>query len=563
MGSEKKKMAIAGVASLILVAMVVAVTVGVTNNHHTVASPTAQDSNPDELHSSVKAIKSICQPTDYKEACVESLSSVAGNNTTDPKELVKLAFQVAIDTVKKAFNESEFLKKAASDPRTSKAIENCGELMDFAVDDLESSVKRFDNFSIAEIDQLVDDIKIWLSAAMTYEETCLDGFEGTPGDTADKMRKILKGGMELTSNTLAIVNEISSMLASLNIGFTRKLLSTSNDGFPSWVSDGKRRLLAAGPETLKPNVVVAKDGSGDVNTINAALAKVPKKSNVTFVIYIKAGVYQEYLLIERSMRNVVLIGDGPTKTKITGNRNFMDGTPTFKTATVAVVGDGFVAKNLGIENTAGAAKHQAVALRVQSDRSVFYNCQIDGYQDTLYTHTHRQFYRDCTVSGTIDFIFGNAAVVFQNCKLVVRKPMDNQQNIVTAQGRKDKREPTAIVIQNCTITAEPALFPLRNKVRSYLGRPWKEYSRTLIFQSQIDDLIQPEGWLPWNAQFALNTCSYSEFNNRGPGAALTGRVKWKCIRSLTADRAAKFTPQVFLGGNSWIGQAGVPFQPGL
>ncbi|ONK78706.1 uncharacterized protein A4U43_C02F21590 [Asparagus officinalis] len=120
----------------------------------------------------------------------------------------------------------------------------------------------------------------------------------------------------------------------------------------------------------------------------------------------------------------------------------------------AIVADGFIAKDMGFENTAGPEKHQAVGLRAQSVRSVFYNCHMDGYQDALHAHTKRQFYRNCTISGTIDFIFGDAAFLFQNCTFVIRKPMDNQQTIVTAQGRKERREASGIVLHNCMIRAD-------------------------------------------------------------------------------------------------------------
>ncbi|KAL9322468.1 hypothetical protein ACSQ67_010521 [Phaseolus vulgaris] len=190
--------------------------------------------------------------------------------------------------------------------------------------------------------------------------------------------------------------------------------------------------------------------------------QVPEKNKRPFVIYIKEGIYQEYVQVTKDMTHVVFIGDGGKKTRITGNKNFIDGINTYKTSTI---GDYFVAINMGFENFVGPQKHRAVALRVQADKSIFYNCSMDGYQDTLYVHTMRQFYRDRTISGTIDFVFGNALAVFQNCTFVVRKPLKNQQCIVIAQ--------------------------------AYLARPWKNYSRTIIMDTYIDDLIHADGYLPW------------------------------------------------------------------
>lgn len=226
-------------------------------------------------------------------------------------------------------------------------------------------------------------------------------------------------------------------------------------------------------------------------------------------------------------------------------------------------GDYFIAKDIGFENSAGPEKEQAVALRVGADKSIFYNCQIDGYQDTLYAHTYRQFYRDCTISGTIDFVFGDGAAVFQNCTFLIRKPLDNQQNIVTAQGRKNVRQPTGIVLQNCTITADPTLYPVKNTIKSYLARPWKEYSRTIIMESFIDDVIQPEGYLKWNDTFALETLFYTEFNNRGPGSIKDKRVKWPGIKELTTDRILRFTAGQFIEGDTWIASTNVPYAPAL
>ncbi|CAA7399888.1 unnamed protein product [Spirodela intermedia] len=564
--SCRKKFAAIGVAAVVVVAVVAVVAVTVTHRGGT--SSSSLDSEM-EVSQTVKAIQSICQPTDYKEACVNTLTAAAGANVTDPADLVKLTFTVAIEHVKQVFNQSALLKEAAADPRTKHALENCEELLEYAVDDLKNSAAQLGAVDLSKMNKVVEDLKVWLSAAITYQETCLDGFENATGDAGAAMRKAMNASMALTQNTLAIVNDVSSVFTSFQIpSFTRRLLSSDDqepedDQQPRWVDAGRRRLLALEAAELSADIVVAKDGSGNFTTINEALAAVPKKKNTTTVMYIKEGSYEENVQVNRSLTNLMMIGDGPTKTKITGALNFVDGTPTFKTATFAVIGDGFIAKNMGFENTAGAAKHQAVALRVQSDMSIFYNCQMDGYQDTLYAHTKRQFYRDCTISGTIDFVFGNSAVVFQNCLLLVRRPLENQQNIVTAQGRKDRREPTGIVLQNCTIAADEEYFPVRRRLRSYLGRPWKEYSRTLVMQSQIDDLIDPQGWLPWMGDFALSTCFYSEFENRGPGAVTTQRATWRGVKKTSHERAVKFTAEIFIQGNRWIKPSGVPYFPGL
>lgn len=106
----------------------------------------------------------------------------------------------------------------------------------------------------------------------------------------------------------------------------------------------------------------------------------------------------------------------------------------------AIRGDGFIGRGITFRNSAGPEKHQAVAVRCGGDFSVFYRCGFEGYQDTLYVHSQRQFYRDCYIYGTVDFIFGNAAVVFQSCNIYARRPMQKQKNVITAQGNKEEKE---------------------------------------------------------------------------------------------------------------------------
>lgn len=219
----------------------------------------------------------------------------------------------------------------------------------------------------------------------------------------------------------------------------------------------------------------------------------------------------------------------------------------------------FIAKDLCIENTAGSAGHQAVALRVSNDRAVLFNVNIFGYQDTLYVHDYRQFYRNCTISGTIDFVFGDGVSIFQDCTFVVRKPGPNQACMVTAQGRFEPDSPGAIVIQNGNIVAEKELLGSTPPVKAYLGRPWKEMSRTIIMQSNIDGFIDPTGWSPWAGDFAINTCFYAEYQNRGPGANTANRVKWKCIQNFNQDTAQKWTAGVAFAGDKWVLDSGVPY----
>lgn len=225
----------------------------------------------------------------------------------------------------------------------------------------------------------------------------------------------------------------------------------------------------------------------------------------------------------------------------------------------AVVGEGFVAVNITFRNTAGAIKHQAVAVRNGADLSTFYSCSFEGYQDTLYTHSLRQFYRECDIYGTVDFVFGNAAVVFQNCNLYPRRPLDKQFNAITAQGRTDPNQNTGISIQRCTIRAADDLAASNVSFRTYLGRPWKEFSRTIYMQTYMDSSIHVDGWIAWNGDFALNTSYYAEYNNTGPGSNMTGRVTWPAIQSINVTEAANFNVDKFLLGDDWLPQTGVPY----
>lgn len=231
----------------------------------------------------------------------------------------------------------------------------------------------------------------------------------------------------------------------------------------------------------------------------------------------------------------------------------------------AVAGDGIILKDLRVENTAGPSKHQAVALRVSADRAVAYRCRFDGYQDTLYAHALRQFYRECFVSGTVDFIFGNAAAVLQGCALAARLPARGQKNAVTAQGRTDPNQSTGTSVHRCRVVPAPDLAPVAGaEFPTFLGRPWKAYSRTVYMGSYLDAHVDPRGWLEWDGDFALATLFYGEYQNEGPGAGTAARVAWPGYHVI-ADRsvAAQFTAGQFIQGGEWLNGTGVPYIEGL
>ncbi|CAN1732388.1 Putative pectinesterase/pectinesterase inhibitor 28 [Linum perenne] len=549
----KKKIAIVSVSSLLFVLTVVAVIIGF--NEDPKGGEVGSGDN-EAISTSSKFVEALCEPSSYKETCMKSLAKPA-ENTNDPKKIVQAGFEIAAESLRESLKKTKTLKEITNDPMAKRGVEICEELLETAIDDLKRSAEELESFDPTKAYVHIDNMKTWLEATVTFQENCKDGFDNTTGPAGNKMRELLKHSGELTSNGLAMATGLAKIFETLQIGTARRLVvNEGDDEFPSWVNLGQRKLLEANPTNVDADMVVAKDGSGQYKTIMQAIKSIPKKHNIPFVIRVKAGVYKEQVLIPKYAAGIVMIGDGATKTRVTGSKNFADGVQTSDTATFAVVAPGFVARGMGFENTAGAEGHQAVAFRSRSDNSVLYNCAFDGYQDTLYTQAYRQFFRDCSITGTIDFVFGTARVVLQNCKLIVRKPLENQKCILTAEGKKDHNGDSAIVLQKCHVTSSPD--------KAYLGRPWKEYSTTIVMNSQLDDLIAPEGWLPWMGDFGLNTLFYAEFQNRGSGAAQDGRVKWKGIRKLNAVQAQKFTPsKLYVEGDAWIKDSGVPYTPGF
>ncbi|CAA0842160.1 Pectinesterase 2 [Striga hermonthica] len=495
-------------------------------------------------------IRSTCAATLYPELCI---STVELNLPTAAVESSRDVLAAALDRTIRAvehnrvnIQKSARLVSGKHAGLTSRALDDCLEMAGYALDELRAVADHLEN----RAESRVDDVLTYLSAAMANQLSCVDGLPPHGALVHDHMHVF-----RLVSNLLAMVRSLPDHVVS---GW-----GPGRDGWPDWLSEGDRRMLEASEVT--PNVTVAADGSGDYVTIQEAVERAPRNSNERYVVRIKRGVYQENVTIPSNRWNMMFVGDGEGETVITGNRSFGTGYPTFRTATVAVNGPGFLARDITFENTAGPSNDQAVALRVSADLAAFHRCTMSAYQDTLYTHTFRQFYSACTVSGTIDFIFGFGAAVLQDCDILVRRPDPHQSNMVTADGRADPGQNTGIVIQGCRIRADEDLLPEQAHFPTYLGRPWRPYARTVVMQTEISDVVRPEGWRRWsNSDYNHHTCFYAEYENTGDGADTSHRVTWRCFRVLAGDEEAEpFTAAKFIDGEEWLPDTGFPFALGL
>ncbi|WVZ13765.1 hypothetical protein V8G54_011331 [Vigna mungo] len=215
----------------------------------------------------------------------------------------------------------------------------------------------------------------------------------------------------------------------------------------------------------------------------------------------------------------------------------------------------FLASNITFQNTARPSNHQAVALAVTGTFSAFYNCEVLEYQDTLYVMQGVYFFVKCLIEGTVDFIFGDTAqVALQDCDIQVRIPLPGQPNVITAQGRRTNNDEGEIVIQSCRIGATHDFEGVKKNFKTYLGKPWKNYSKTIIMKSYMSDIIDPTGWIEWEVTtLGLNTLFYREYNNIGSGAQTSKRVTWKRFKVIThAVEVEPFTARNFINDSQWI-----------
>jgi pectinesterase len=301
--------------------------------------------------------------------------------------------------------------------------------------------------------------------------------------------------------------------------------------------------------TAQTNLVVAADGSGQFTNVQAAIMSVLSGGRTNpVIIHVKPGIYNELVYVQREKCFFKLVGENPATTVITYNlsanlTNF-DGKPlgTFHTPTTAVDADDFTAENITFENSAGAVG-QALAIRVDGDRAVFRHCRFLGWQDTILLNRGRQYFENCAIAGHVDFIFGAASAWFEQCHIQCL----GDGCITAASTPVD--QPFGFVFSNCTITGD------KPEARTWLGRPWRIYAGTIFLNTEMSEVVRPEGWNDWKKPETHQTARYAEFHSTGPGGSPKPRVAWS--RQLTKAEAAGITVGKVLGGaDGWNPNAG-------
>jgi pectin methylesterase-like acyl-CoA thioesterase/acetyl esterase/lipase len=278
------------------------------------------------------------------------------------------------------------------------------------------------------------------------------------------------------------------------------------------------------------DIIVAQDGSGDFTTIQEAINAVPDFRKRPTRIFIRKGFYHEKIVIPDTKQSLFLIGEDKYQTIISYN-NFAskksglgDEIGTSGSASIYVCPDHFTAQNLTFENAAGPVG-QAVAIIVRSDNACFINCRFIGFQDTLYTHKpfSKQYYENCYIEGTVDFIFGSSTAFFDKCEIFCK-----DTGYITAASTPQEAK-YGYVFYHCRVSGE-------KEHAFYLGRPWRPYAHVAFIACDLGEVIKPEGWDNWGNPENEKTAIFVEYQNTGKGSDISHRVSW--TRQLTESEAS-------------------------
>ena len=301
------------------------------------------------------------------------------------------------------------------------------------------------------------------------------------------------------------------------------------------------------------DAVVAADGSGQYRTVQEAINAAPQETSATrrWIIAVRPGTYHELLYVQREKRFVMLVGDDPATTIVTYGLKAGDPGPdgkpmgTFRTPTAVIDADDFSAENLTFENSAGP-NGQALALRVDGDRVVFRNCRFLGWQDTIFLDRGRQYFEDSLIAGHVDFVFGGATAWFERCRLHAWR------NGYLTAASTPVETPYGFVFSRGWISGAEG-------VQTYLGRPWRPFAHTLFLDTEMSEVVRPEGWHNWDKPERESTVRYGESGSKGPGGKIDRRVAWA---NRAVPRGARtVTVTTVLGGPDRWNPATVPAHP--
>ncbi|KAL6010496.1 hypothetical protein ACLOJK_000929 [Asimina triloba] len=347
-----KKLTAAIVTSFLLVVAIVSVVAARKNSGGGGDSSAALTATSSISHA---ILRSSCSATRYPELCFSMIAAEPSlaEKLTSQKEVIEASINISLTAVEHAFFKIEKLLKTRRglSRREKTALHDCLEDIDETLDELREAYEDVKVYpSKKSLSQQAEDLKILLSAAMTNQDSCIDGFSH---DEANKnVREVILKSLthvyHMCSNSLAMIcNMTDTHMAMEKAAEGRRLDELDQEGFPSWLSAGDRRLLQS--SSVTPDVVVAADGSGDYTTVAAAVAAAPDRSSRRYVIRIKAGVYRENVEVPKKKTNIMFMGDGRRNTIITGSRNVVDGSTTFRSATV----DPFLALGLVADEFSG------------------------------------------------------------------------------------------------------------------------------------------------------------------------------------------------------------------
>lgn len=325
--------------------------------------------------------------------------------------------------------------------------------------------------------------------------------------------------------------------------------------------------------------IIAKDGSGDFTSIQAAIDAVPMSNRHPIILLVRMDEYHERVIVNKD--NLRIIGEARDRTVITASACAKDldaegrEKGTFLSYTFLVTGSNVEVENLTIRNDAGDGNQvgQAVAVYAAGDRGVWRNVRMIAHQDTLFCGPTmpkvakdalpriipegvqsvgdcplvlgRQYFEDCYIQGDVDFIFGPYACWFERCTLFMNK----RGGLYTAANTPEQAA-FGLVFHRCRLTGECEAG------QAYLGRPWRPFARTVFLHCEMDEHVSPEGFQDW-AGGAPVTERYGEFATTGARADQSTRHPKQ--KRLTDEDAAMYTLRNVIGGyDGWNPQKRTP-----